>query len=70
MFGLGKTRSRPAERNDVLRRLTALEDLLDLVNILAHRTLAEDGVVVLLPECCLPLDVTLRREGVRLPVIT
>ena len=37
MFGLGKTRSRPAETNDVLRRLTGLEDLLDFVDILGHR---------------------------------
>ncbi len=37
MFGLGKTRSRPTETNGVLRRLTGLEDFVD---ILGHRVFA------------------------------
>jgi len=48
MFGLGKTRSRPAETNDVLRRLTGLEDLLDFVDIHGHRSSAEGSIVMLL----------------------
>ena len=43
---------------------------MDLVDILAHRSSTEGSIVMRLPECGLVFDVTRRREGVRLPVIT
>ena len=60
-------------RQDGLRclgTLRFLEDLLDFVDIFAHRSSTEESVIVLLPEAGLPFDVTRRREGVRLPEIT
>jgi hypothetical protein len=44
----------------IIGKLTGLidfEDLLDLVDVFAHRTLAEDGVVMFFPENPLPLDI-------------
>ena len=48
-------------RHEGLRCLIRLEDLLDLVDILAHRSSTEESVIVLLPETGLAFDVTRRR---------
>ena len=45
------------------------EDLLDLVDILPHRTLTKDGVVLLFLNCCLLLDVSSLGYSISLAII-